>query len=137
MVVTLSFLYSRVHIPRFCNSYAYFRISPPAENIGRILISPPHSACFKPAKSLTITGAEFNRLFQSLHRELNAGDVRGWTSHAMRRGMALDVLEEHGFRAMLRAGDWNSSGAFAYASREHVEQRLVGQMFANFSDDDR
>ena len=55
----------------------------------------------------------------------------------MRRGMALDVLEEHGFRAMLRVGDWNSSGAFASASREHVEQRLVGQMFANFSDDDR
>lgn len=89
------------------------------------------------AKSFTMTGADFNRHFQTLHRELSAGDARGWTSHAMRRGMALDVLEEHGFGAMLRAGDWNSTGAFAYASREHVEQRLVGQMFANFSDDDR
>ena len=63
-------------------------------------------------------------------------DTTAWTSHAMRRGMALDVLEEHGFKAMLRAGDWNSAGAFAYASREHVEQRLVGEMFANLSEDD-
>ena len=55
----------------------------------------------------------------------------------MRRGMALDVLDEHGFKAMLRAGDCNSAGAYAYASREHVEQRLVGQMFVHLLDDDR
>ena len=50
--------------------------------------------------------------------------------------MALDILEQHGFGAMLRAGDWHSGGAFAYASRDAVEQRLVGQMFAHASDDD-
>ena len=55
----------------------------------------------------------------------------------MRRGMALDVLDQHGFKAMLRAGNWNSAGAFAYASKEHVEQKLVGEMFAHYSDDDR
>ena len=88
-------------------------------------------------KSFAATDSGFNQDFQSLHRELGCSDVRGWSSHAMRRGMALDILEEHGFKAMLRAGDWNSSGTFAYASREHVEQRLVAQMFANFGDDDR
>ena len=87
-------------------------------------------------KSFNITGAQFNAMFQQLHRELGTVNVRAWTSHAMRRGMALDVLENHGFAAMLKAGDWKSGGAFAYASQETVEQRLVGQMFAMHSDDD-
>ena len=83
-----------------------------------------------------MTGADFNRRFRILHTELGSETTQGWTSHAMRRGMALDVLERHGFRAMLKAGDWSSAGAFAYASKEDVEQRLVGQMFAHHSDDD-
>ena len=87
-------------------------------------------------KSFGISGAEFNNKFQQLHRELGSANVKGWTSHAMRRGMALDVLENHGFAARLKAGDWKSGGAFAYASQETVEQRLVGQMFAMHSDDD-
>ena len=109
---------------------------------GRVTILCPHTwaqyvqEALAPSKSFTMTGAGFNRYFQSLHRELNPGEAGGW-SHAMRRGMALDDLEEHGFKAMLRAGDWNSSGAFAYASREHVEQSLVGQMFAKFLDNGR
>ena len=89
-----------------------------------------------PGKSFSLSGAEFNRRFQQLHEELGSPDVRGWTSHAMRRGMALDVLEQHGLGAMLRAGDWPSAGVFAYASRDAVEQKLVGQMFAHYSDDD-
>ena len=68
------------------------------------------------------------------HRGISSS---GWTSHAMRRGLAFDVLEQHGIAAMLQAGDWNSAGAFAYASREHVEQKLFGQLFAHFSDDHR
>ena len=89
-----------------------------------------------PARSFAMSGADFNRRFRILHAELGAETVQGWTSHAMRRGMALDVLERRGFRAMLKAGDWNSAGAFAYASKEDVEQRLVGEMFAHHSDDD-
>jgi hypothetical protein len=88
------------------------------------------------AKSFSFSGAHFNNKFQQLHQELGSPDLPGWTSHAMRRGMALDVLEQHGLGAMLRAGDWHSTGAFAYASRDVVEQRLVGQMFAHCSDDD-
>ena len=87
-------------------------------------------------RSFALAGARFNRMFQQLHSEMGEADVRGWTSHAMRRVMALDVMEEHGLGAMQRAGDWNSAGAFAYASKEKVEQRLVGEMFAHYSDDD-
>ena len=87
-------------------------------------------------ESFVLAGAGFNRAFQELHAELGSADIPGWTSHAMRRGMALDVLEEQGFGAMLKAGDWHSSGVFAYASRDKVEQRLIGEMFAYQSDDE-
>ena len=88
------------------------------------------------SESFVLTGARFNQAFQQLHTELGSTDVQGWTSHAMRRGMALDVLDDQGFGAMLKAGDWHGGGAFAYASRDKVEQRLIGEMFAFHSDDE-
>ena len=66
-------------------------------------------------------------------------DLSLWTSHCFRRGGGIDILEDHGVKAMLEHGEWaNPRSASPYASAD--EQRAVAFAFAqlvlNASDDD-
>lgn len=102
----------------------------------------PHPWCMlmktqlPPHESFLMPRASFNQAFRQLHSKLGCAYIRGRTLHAVRPSMALNLLEEQGFGAMLKAGDWHSGGAFAYASKDKVEQRLIGEMFAYHSDDE-
>ena len=62
------------------------------------------------SESFVCSGACFFQAFQQLHIELGSTDVPRCTSHAVRRGMALDVLEDGGFGAMFKVDNWNGGG---------------------------
>ena len=55
-----------------------------------------------------IRPASFRNEFHLLLREagIPEADIGGYTSHSLRRGAAIDILEQHGLQAMLAYGDW-------------------------------
>ena len=60
-----------------------------------------------------------------------------FTSHAMRRGVAADVLGTHGLQAMLDYGDWGTQrSASHYATFDEMDQHALGTMAAELSEDD-
>ena len=91
-----------------------------------------------------MTAGEFNRKLQaacsSVLQPDNLGYVLDWTSHAFRRGSAVDTLQSKGVEAMLRHGEWSSErAAFPYASMDEIDsQRLRAACVAmvDLSDED-
>ena len=64
-------------------------------------------------------------------------DIPSFTSHSLRRGAAVDILEQHGLHAMLPYGDWATPQAAShYATFDEIDQHAVGQLAADLSDDD-
>lgn len=69
------------------------------------------------------------------------GQAADWTSHAFRRGSAVDILQAQGVQAMMKHGEWAAEGsARAYASldeinTEHLRAACVAMI--DLSDDDR
>jgi len=70
----------------------------------------------------------------------DVGDVSSWTSHVFRRGSAVDILQAHGVRAMLKHGEWASeTSSHAYATADEIDtQKLRASCVSmvDLSDDD-
>lgn len=68
------------------------------------------------------------------------GRLNDWTSHAFRRGGAVDILQSKGVQAMLQHGEWAAeASAHSYASLDEVDtQKLktVCLSWPDLSDDD-
>ena len=64
-------------------------------------------------------------------------DIGGYTSHSLRRGAAIDILEQHGLQAMLAYGDWATpQSASHYATFDEMDRHAVGLMAVDLSDED-
>ena len=87
-----------------------------------------------------------NRIF-NLSKSQFAKDVKlygeragvcGWQdlgTHAFRRGMSQDILDEGGNLAvLLKAGDWTSSAFLHYLRESQVQDVAVGQTIINLSE---
>ena len=60
-----------------------------------------------------------------------------YTSHAFRRGVAVDILERQGLSAMLQYGQWQSVRSVSrYASWDEMDRQMVGTLTAEASDED-
>ena len=56
-------------------------------------------------------------------------------THALRRGMARDILDAGGSLAtLLLAGDWQSSAFIAYLRENHLEEKAVAGLVIDHSD---
>lgn len=67
------------------------------------------------------TVRSWTQVFRDVLTKVDVGDSDLWTSHDVRRGSAIDIFEEKGFEAMLRAGGWRSlTGSRPYVSQETV-----------------
>ena len=92
-----------------------------------------------------MSGPEFNnKLQRGVAEALSASDAGyalDWTSHAFRRGSAVDILETQGVQAMMRHGEWGSEkAAHAYASLDEITSqhpRTACTVMPDLSDDDR
>jgi len=61
----------------------------------------------------------------------------GWSSHACRRGGALDLLQLEGLSRMLSVGGWHHlQSALSYVSRDELDSWLFGCLAAANSDDE-
>ena len=90
-------------------------------------------------KLFDMSPATFHAEFRDLLRKVGvpASEAEQYTSHALRRGVAVDILEQHGLQAMLAYGDWKSvTSASHYASLDEMDRFVVGAMAADASDDD-
>ena len=58
-------------------------------------------------------------------------------SHALRRGVARDIVSAGGSLAtLLRAGDWRSTAFAAYLGENQVEDQAVANLVIDHSDSD-
>ena len=77
-----------------------------------------------------MTASEFNNKLQQCcssclsARELDY--VRDWTSHAFRRGGAVDILQTKGMEEMLQFGEWASvRSASSYATPDEISSQVL------------
>ena len=60
------------------------------------------------------------------------------STHAIRRGMAQDILDAGGSLAvLLKAGDWSSSAYLRYVRASQPQELAVAQAVIEMSDSDR
>ena len=84
----------------------------------------------------------FSKTAREFVRDLrNAASILGLKgagtlgSHALRRGMARDIVDAGGNLAtLLRAGDWRSAAFVAYLREHHAEESAISQLVIDHSD---
>ena len=86
-----------------------------------------------------VSPTRFRMEFHALLKEVGVPetDIPGYTSHSLRRGAAVDILEQHGLQAMLAHGDWASPQAAShYATFDEMDRHALGRLAADLSEDD-
>ena len=79
------------------------------------------------------------RRVKQLVGKLGVPDVQRYGTHAVRRGMAQDILDMGGnLPALLKAGDWSSSAYLRYLRTSQADDLAVAQatMFISDSEED-
>ena len=70
-----------------------------------------------------------NKLQHAANNSLSSdelGYIRDWTSHAFRRGSAVDILQTRGVAAMMKHGEWGSEAAAqAYATIDEMDTQKL------------
>ena len=90
-------------------------------------------------KVFTITKAVFAKRIKELAEEVGLTNSESYGTHALRRGMAQDVLDMGGsLAALLNAGDWASSAYLKYLRSSQGEDVAVAKaaVYLSESDDD-
>ena len=108
-----------------------------------LLCPHPWLACAQKGSSgdqlFKLSGAKFQARLQHFLAlaGVPAGQLAGYTSHAFRRGVGVDVLQQHGLQAMLACGEWRSpQSAAPYATLDEIDRFVLGSMVAEASGDE-
>ena len=82
-----------------------------------------------------LTKSGFARKVKDLAEVTGVQDARRCGTHALRRGMAQDILDMGGsLPALLHAGDWSSSAYLKYLRSSQTDDVAVARAAMFFSD---
>ena len=89
----------------------------------------------KDDKVFSINEAQLRSKLEELAHKAGANEGAKVGTHALRRGMAQDIIDAGGSLAvLLRAGDWRSSAFLAYLRENQPQEAAVSQAVINVSD---